>query len=282
MSVKIGFEFEFYSPHSHTSLVTKLKTDLGLSKVKKGWGNTYDKWYVRSDGSLYGIENVPVDKDGDEINMDGTEVVSQVYNLQAGINKMKAMFAWMAENGCATDDSCGFHVNLSLPKAQMSKLNKAKLILLLDEMKYLKEFGREHNDYCYPVRGIIESATRKFLQHTRREHEAKKNEINLPGLSFFIKKAVRCYHENSIDLEKLTRKTPWIEFRIMGGKNYHKKQAAVLQAIEHFVRCLEAACSNVDEAKFREQVAKLCKIKKPKWVSSFCSVPSYEDYDDYH
>jgi len=54
---------------------------------------------------------------------------------------------------------------------------------------------------------------------------------------------------DSINMSRLNIKkgTGWIEFRIVGGKNYHKRLREVKTVILHFAESLQASTNTVDK-----------------------------------
>jgi hypothetical protein len=62
--------------------------------------------------------------------------------------------------------------------------------------------------------------------------------------------------------------TGWIEFRIVGGKNYHKRCKEVKTAILHFAESLQASTNTTD--KKNKLTRNINALKKKPWRVASC------------
>ena len=89
----IGFEFEIGSPWAIRTTVNKIRNDLGITGLKSQVDMT-----VETNHKYNG------------------EIATPVWPLAKGIRNLKRIFKWFEDNGIVTNDSCGFHVNLSFKR----------------------------------------------------------------------------------------------------------------------------------------------------------------------
>lgn len=225
--IEIGYELEFGSNLDERNISHSLK-----QIFKNGDGRCKKRWVVKSDGSIQ-------TKHYSEI-----EIASAVFPLKRGIKNLGLMFEFMDMIQAETNHSTGLHINMGFNDLDVSKaLDPIKVSLLTDEEKWLKEFRRFRNDTCTPVRKTIA--------------ELHKEDPRAPieqALSRF-----KNYHRgkyDSINTTKL-RKMGFVEFRIMGNKNYHRRFADVVEGIEHFAASLLDTANGKRDKEFRAELDKL-------------------------
>ena len=181
------------------------------------------------------------------------EIVTPVWTLKKGLKAIDKLFTLMDLMNAQTNASCGLHINLGFSrKNETKKIDEAKLVLLVDEQKWLKAFKRTHNEFVEPMKKGLslrknDSQDRVFTKLKNKINDkAKYDSINMSKLN--IKKG-----------------TGWIEFRIVGGKNYHKRRKEVKMAILHFAESLQASTNTTKKNKLTRNINAL---KKKPWRAS--------------
>lgn len=137
------------------------------------------------------------------LNFDGeraVELVTPVWPLSRSYAKLWKIFEWMKESGANTNYSTGFHINLSIPRMHIDPL---LLVKYTNDKLWLRKFHRLYNVYCVP-----QGRTKKGLKICEKF------------------KSINFSHQN------------YIEFRIVGGADYHLHRNKVFAAINHFAKSL--------------------------------------------
>lgn len=186
-------------------------------------------WSIHEDGSI----NAP----GNSIPI---ELVSPPLPLKQALDDMHKVFAYIRKNAI-TNNSTGFHVNISLDSARMKSMDLFKFILLLDAPKALAKFKRLRNEYSSPFKfkdmldNTMYSVTDKFYSYKDYEHSLKNmspeemKEKLIDSVITTLNKDIRSearsgyddWHYNAVDLGKISR--GYLEIRIPGGKDYQNK-----------------------------------------------------------
>lgn len=209
--VLIGFEFELGCKLNKHSFMNKLKEDLGFKFNPQS--NT-KLWHITFDTSPRMPEGYY-----------SHELVSPVFPLETGLDVLKKVFTWMKLNGCITNYTTGFHVNLSFKDKELnSKIDPLKLILFLDEEGILRQFQRLRNSFCQGHQGVLRYYAYEGVYKSEND----------------LRKGLIIEKEMFVNLEKFKKKK-YLEFRGMGNRNYHKRYDEVVSNILHFVDCMEAS-----------------------------------------
>ena len=221
--IEVGYELEMGVDAPSSAIRGAVKAifpeivDRNSSKVR-------DKFTVTTD---YSVET---NRDNPNV-----EIVTPVWNLKNGLKAIDKLFTLMELMNAQTNASCGLHINLGFSrKSETKKIDEAKLVLLVDEHKWLKAFKRTRNEFVDPMK--------KGLR-------LKKNDSQDRVFTKLKDKIVDKYKYDSINMLRLNIKkgTGWIEFRIVGGKNYHKRLREVKTVILHFAESLQASTNTVDK-----------------------------------
>lgn len=178
------------------------------------------KWVIKPDGSL---------------GLSGLEIVSPVLELKEFLQITPKMFEWIETMGAEIGDECGFHISMSLKNVTNlgETLDVTKLSLFLDE-GYIYNFFkmREFNTYAKSAHDTVSKA---FIA------------MNSPKLAeqlideFEIKKKYPKEHYMAINIEHLGSANEYIEFRYVGGNNYHRKWDRIKNIVAHYVYNLSLA-----------------------------------------
>ena len=163
----------------------------------------------------------------------GVEIVSPILTIDQYLEMCPKMFDYVEKYG-TTDDSCGFHISISLKNVpDLSKsLDVVKMALFLEE-DYIYNFFKKRRDNDY-----ARSAHRAVRVNLRGNdvEEFIKNNIDIQKL----KKAIPDTHYEAINIEHLTD-TPhkqYIEFRYLGSGDYHKKWKEIKTITAHYIWAL--------------------------------------------
>ena len=174
-------------------------------------------WAVENDSSL-GESGVEVKNPPMEIN----KFIPKVLN---------EMFDWIDEVG-STDSDCGFHCHMSLKKSGiLNEIDFLKLVLFTDEEWIYSAFeDRAHTTYATSVKDKIKSQT-SFTRKDINDLFSRKKLI--------MKLQMQHQHFDAINL--IDAKTGHVEFRYLGGTDYHKQGKEVTAMIGMFAHNLSLA-----------------------------------------
>ena len=145
----VGFEFEIGAPWVMRTVVKKIATDLGIRGLVAQVDMT-----VETKAKYNG------------------EISTPVWPLAKGISNLRRIFKWFEKNGIVTDDTCGFHVNLSFRRAELNwMLDVDRLVLSFNEEKWLKLCKRSGNSYtsCYIDNLICDAGRKVFKDEPTRD-----------------------------------------------------------------------------------------------------------------
>jgi len=179
------------------------------------------KWAIEPDSSV-GEEGT------------GIEIKSPPMSVKEFIKICPKMFKWISKHGY-TDNSCGFHIHMSLKNnTNLTKsLDLVKLTMFTDENYIFKFFpDRINNEYAKSMKkemnkeGVTEDDWKDFI-------EVKK-----------LRNKVASEHYTSINWEGLEDDNQHIEFRYMGGSQYHKKWDKIKTIIAQYGYNLDLACND--------------------------------------
>lgn len=192
--------------------------------------NSYG-WDVKPDGSL-----------GDK----GVEIVTPIVPLKELLNIIEKTFDWIDENGF-TDRSCGFHVHMSMDKSKY-ELDPLKLLLFVEEGKIYEYFEeRLFNNYCKSIENVHFSNLEMPFNPEDLKKIAKKEKIE---------KEMNTEKYAGVHLIELEQNH--VEFRYMGGKNYHTKFKEVRNVIVNYAYWLSVSCD--PDFKKNEYLTKLSRL----------------------
>lgn len=209
----VGFEIEF----SHEWPKSVIQKDISrILNVSKLWvpkytrrSNKQSQAYYKNFYTLYHDNTIDPDF-GDQ---EPFELVTSVYpNINIGKNALKKIFEWMDDTGATTNYTTGLHVNLASNYITADRFCKSKIITNLNDRTWLEKYNREKGLYCAPYKNWM-------IQEIDDYSPAKLSQMRDFSVSF--------------------RRPHYFEFRIIGGKNYHKKWDKVEKTIDHYLHTLE-------------------------------------------
>ena len=237
--IEVGYELEMGVDAPSSTIRGAVKA-IFPEIVDRNSFKARDKFTITSDPS------VGTNRDNSDV-----EIVTPVWNLKNGLKAIDKLFTLMELMNAQTNASCGLHINLGFSrKSETKKIDEAKLVLLVDEQKWLKAFKRTQSGFVEPMK--------KGLR-------LKKNDSQDRVFTKLKNKLVDKAKYDSINMSKLNieKGTGWIEFRIVGGKNYHKRRKEVKTAILHFAESLQASTNTTD--KKNKLTRNINALKKKPW-----------------
>ena len=170
-------------------------------------------WEVKEDGSL---------NDG------GMEISTGIENLEDLIDIIEDVFKWIDDVGY-TDGSTGFHVHMSLNNHQ--EIDPLKLLLFVEEGLVFKHFeDRALNSYAISIQkghfDKMEPFTNKDVINLAKKEKIEKN-VNT---------------DKYMGVHLIELENNHVEFRYLGGKDYHKKFKEIRDIIINYAYWLSIAC----------------------------------------
>ena len=200
----------------------------------------------------------------------GVEIVTPPLKLSELVDTIEKVFKWIDDNG-RTDDTCGFHVHMSINNG--SELDPLKLILFAEEGLVYKNFAdRIGNTYAKSIKsGHINAISPFTVDDIIKVAKGSKLDKDLNTSKYL--------GIHLIDLKK-----NHVEFRYMGGDDYHKKFKDVREVIANYAHWLSiAGDSNYKKKEYITKVARLTNyfnyIYLNKVVNHFMELLTF--YNDY-
>lgn len=204
---KVGFELEFKSP-----------------QLTKKYGNSWD---ISMRGKYIKLPNKTLEKVM-KMGADGPNWelrTSPVCGSKAK-KTLKDAFFILKHFRASTSRNCGLHINVSCKRKGLhNKLDPIKLYKTLDPQKLAKLFGRENSRYC----------------------KCPKDVKSWTVFEFCSKSINQCVKHHGINLghyDKRARKSSRIEFRFLGGKDYHERERLSYKALSSILKSLSKSYSN--------------------------------------
>jgi len=250
---KIGIEFEFFSnlslEETSKSIARYLKKrvviPLALSNLTKPKPLYHSPVQPTSD--IFKLE--PDYSGGKKM----CELITGPMSYSDARNTIIKMFEWISDNGY-TNERCSIHANISIDGnkiptlSNIPQINVAKFILDFDEKRIYDVFPkREESVYA---RSIKQIRPNNVMHYTPSLEDFSRATLNLPVDEKY-------YGVNFLKAEK-----GYLEYRYMGGADYHKKTRQILDLINYFIAHMfktlnfNGAYSENDIAKFKAMMEK--------------------------
>lgn len=221
--LEIGFELEF--GHDITKKAVIAAVSKAFPDVK--WGRGKHKFNLVPDGSVWTRRA----KD--------SELVTPAWSANEAVRNLYRLFCVLEEIGASTNHTTGIHVNIGWKNPyEIESVSPLKLLVYSNEEKWLKRFDREGNKWCLPYRRPLKTIAKriKFNENFIDRLEDKMDSMNNTKNRF-------------INFDKV--EYGYIEFRGLGGVDYHKKYALICDAIADFVIALNKSTEEDDNAYYR-------------------------------
>jgi len=235
-NVRIGVEFEFYiKVPEYTEIDDEDHFRKKFFKnilVKKY--NIPTHWEYKEEPTLNSGIGVPI------------EIATTPMNIDVFMNVVPKMFDAIDKYGI-TNNECGFHVNISLSNVQNlhNTLDIVKLVLFTDEEYIYKAFDvRRNNTYARSMKDMM------FVDRMDMMLEDLIDKRKLENI-------YHVSHTNAINHEHI-KNEHYIEFRYIGGYDYHKKWNDIRRIVAHYIHNLVVACD--PEYKRKEYMLKMHRI----------------------
>lgn len=256
---KIGIEFEFYSN------LPLVETARELSKyIKKRIVIPMNMNNITEPKPLY---HSPITPTSDVFKLEPDysggknmcELVTGPMAYKDARNVIIKVFEWIADNGY-TNERCSIHANCSIDYNKMPtlvdipKMNITKFILDFDESRVYDVFPN-----------------RKDSVYARSIKQMRPNDVMFysPSLEDYSKATLRVPDEKYYGVNFTKAEKGYLEYRYMGGENYHKKTRKILDLIDYYILHLYKVLnftgnwSETDRAKFK----KMMEIQEPIYKS---------------
>jgi len=190
-------------------------------------GSDENEWNIVEDGSL------PL-SDG------GVEITSPKLSLQSGLEAMEDVFDYIDDNGTTQSRGAGetgFHVNLSYKNFNLDKLDVFKMMLFMEEGLILKHFEARLDS------GWADSMT-KWITDAASGLQAKYYGLSASDYTKLKKEIITALmpvnqKSNGINRMNAFNEDGRIEFRYLGGENYHQKYRLIKTFILRFCYLLK-------------------------------------------
>lgn len=210
----VGVEFEFYS-------------NSDMEETAKSVGKLLGK-KIRIEKKAHSDFQPTADEYKMEPDMSGgaglIELVTAAQPYSSARLMIIKMCNWIKENGYTSDRS-SIHLNLSFDpelsgnKNLISKMSPLKFILDFNEDLVWKEFpNRENSTYAKSIKFIIPREETYIYDGTH----INQNNFIYPKTKYY-----------GVNFEKLQKN--YLEFRYLGGENWHKKSAKILKMLDAFL-----------------------------------------------
>jgi hypothetical protein len=222
--IQIGYEFEFCSQIHQPEMPKKLKDDLNLKFI----GRTKSQWRLAWDSSIksYG--------DG----YSHHELISPPLPYTESMTTLDRIFTWMEKNHCQTNSSTGLHVSINfIDHEKNKKIDPIKLILFIPDGKILLQYKRQRNPWCKSYTEDLKKWAKSF------KNEGVKNWLH--ALKVFNRRLRASVDtKNRILSYRSNRKNIYVEFRMIGNKNYHRRGIEIKSTIDELIEYIYISANN--------------------------------------
>ena len=212
-SVKLGFEFEFYSNLNRDEIASSVGKAIGKKVLLF---NKYHSKFVPTK-DIFKLE--PDYSGGSKM----AELITGPLPYFEAIPILIKTLRWIDQNGY-TDKKCAFQFGVSIDTSiypevsSVDQLNMLKFVLGFDEgMIYQRFPDRENSLYAKSIKRIIPS--NKFVDPS--------------GLTFIDKNLFEVPVEKNMGINFLKLPSGYFEVRYLGGKDYQKKYTAIKDVIDY-------------------------------------------------
>lgn len=238
----VGIEYEFRLPPETTS---KLKQLL-------------DEYNLYSSVSMIEAEHD---------NM--TEVVTKKLTVTDAVSNIKQFFKMFSDNDIEVPKMAGMHISISTNKYDLSKINMAKFLVLMNG---------EHLHRLFPERKYVVDITKKVILL----NSGRISDKSL-GTTFGFKR-MESVIEETLDSKYQTIKVSdyskvdmngRIELRFFGGKDYHKQFSKIKQEMIRSLFLLEIAYTDLFDKEYKKQMYKLMNSTRTHNIKKVTEDPTY-------
>lgn len=214
-SVKVGFEFEFYSNLNRNEIALSLGKTIGKKILV--FKKYHSKFIPTKD--IFKLE--PDYSGGSKM----VEVITGPLPYFEALPILIKTLKWIDENGY-TDKKCAFQFGISIDTSiypeisSINQLNILKFILGFDENIIYKGFPeRKGSLYAKSIKRIIPA--NKFVEPS--------------NISFIDKNLFEVPVEKNMGINFLKLPEGYFEVRYLGGKDYQKKYSSIKEVIDYII-----------------------------------------------
>lgn len=223
-AMKIGFEFELYSNLSivdSARSIAKLLDKRVVIPMKVDTLNQKVPLYHSPIKPTSDIFKLEPDYSGGK-NM--CELITGPMKYPEARNVFIKIFEWISNNGY-TNERCSVHINVSIDnvllptKINIENVNVTKFILDFDE-SIIYDIFPERKESVY-ARSIKNINLNSILFYSKKLEDFSANTLTLP------------INEKYFGVNFTKKNKGYLEYRYIGGKDYHKKTRAILNIIDY-------------------------------------------------
>lgn len=217
---------------------------------------------VVASGEYHGVERRPgqwiIEPDNsleDETGLGaGAEVISPPMPFQDSLKAINKFWKWADRTDAWTNDSCGFHIGVSIGGQSKLAIDPIKLVLFLGDEHILKTFGRQLNQYS---QSALKSLKKSVEHDTPRYIDVSmgviKQGVNKIATDFIIQGML----ERTNRYLSVSVKNNYVEFRSAGG-NYLDQKKLIVSTLLRYVRAMAiAADPNAEREEYLKKIYKL-------------------------
>lgn len=190
----------------------------------------------------------------------------------SALRKLKRALKFFQDNEVTTNYSTGLHVNISFRKSGYNfDIDGTKLQILVDDLKWLKRFDRIENEYCESPKISLNEIICDYQTFLRRRHLENQATVEdyLEYISNVIEEGDTELLEKycAVNVGKLEYKNPYVEFRVIGGENYHWRFDHIQRAINDFSRSMDMSLGTKYNYLMKRFIKNMAGLNDPQPVS---------------
>lgn len=191
-------------------------------------------------------------------NYSGVEFASAFKPLPQSMDMLQKFYKWASDIGAETNESCGFHMGISIPDQNSSNVDVLKFVLFLGDNKVLKDFGREASTWTKSTIDKMKSMSLTGGNKYESALAAMKQGLNAAATAQIKNTALPVSSDRGGDrYMSVNYKSDYIEVRSAGGNVFEMKDK-ILETMNRYVRVLALAAD--PEAEKQEYAKKLYKL----------------------
>jgi 5'(3')-deoxyribonucleotidase len=203
-------------------------------------------------------------------NYSGVEFASAYLPYDESVDMLNKFYKWAGEIGAETNESCGFHMGISIPDQNSSNVDVLKFVLFLGDNKVLKDFGREASTWTKSTIDKMNFMSLAGGDKYEAALAAMKQGLNAAATAQIKNTALPVSSDRGGDrYMSVNYKSDYIEVRSAGGNVFEMKDK-ILETMNRYVRVLALAAD--PEAEKQEYAKKLYKL-----LSSSSSIKGNDD-----
>jgi hypothetical protein len=209
-----------------------------LDQISNSIDDEFDNYTVEDDSSLQ------PDNDMNEL---GIEIISPPLSFVDTKEDFQRMMDYMETIGAYVNDSCGLHINVSLPGKSMDQLDLTKLMLFVGDNYILNAFSRQANSYAM---GSLNGFLNKNLQGGQQAMSALdslKTSLNSKAGNYLQSNMTGKYTSINIQSNR-------VEFRGPGGEWTKLGPLFIFATIARLIFALHVS---MDETLYQKEYAKM-------------------------